>query len=75
MVAQHDLGELTARLGAPHLEQLTVRSGRPSQLLVHWGCGCAAIGAPPSASGPAGVRWTRCGHHAEAEAEAAVPVV
>jgi hypothetical protein len=68
MAEQHELRELTARLGAPHLEQMTVRSGRPSQLLVHWGCGCTAIGAPASPGDEAGVRWSRCDHHACVEA-------
>ena len=65
MVEQHELRELEARLG-PHLEQLTVRSGAPPQMLVHWGCGCTAIGAPSPRRDRAGVRWTRCAHHAEA---------
>ena len=65
MVEQHELEELTARLGAPHLEQMTVRRGAPSQLLVHWGCGCTAIG---EAASSAGVRWSRCEHHAGSEA-------
>lgn len=67
MVEQHELRVLTARLGAPHLEQVTVRSGEPSQLLVHWGCGCTAMGASHG-GGEAGVRWSRCEHHANAEA-------
>ena len=70
MVEQHELTDLTARLGAPHLEQVTVRSGEPSQLLVHWGCGCTAMGAPASGTGRAGVRWSRCDHHAAAESVA-----
>jgi hypothetical protein len=68
MVEQHELGELTARLGAPHLEQMTARSGEASRLLVHWGCGCTAIGQSGLRRAEGGLHWSRCGHHAEAEA-------
>jgi len=68
MVQLHELVELTARLGAPHLEQMTVRRGEPSQLLLHWGCGCTALGTPGSEDTRTGVRWSRCEHHADVAA-------
>ena len=70
MVEQHELRDLTARLGAPHLEQMTVRSGEASRLLLHWGCGCTAIGATGGTGDDAALRWSRCDHHAGVEATA-----
>ncbi len=68
MVQLHELAALIAHLGAPHLEQMTVRTGGPSQLLVHWGCGCTAMGTPALEDERTSVRWSRCEHHAGAEA-------
>lgn len=64
MPRPYALRELTARLGDPHFEQLIHERGEEARLLVHWGCGCTAIGAsrPPEAEGD--LRWSRCGHHA-----------
>jgi len=64
MVGPYELRELTARLGEPHLEQLTHQQGETARLLVHWGCGCTAIGAPSVSEGSAELRWSRCDHHA-----------
>jgi hypothetical protein len=64
MVEPHELRHLTALLGEPHLEQLTHQQGEAARLLVYWGCGCTAIGGPPLAEGSAGLRWSRCDHHA-----------
>jgi hypothetical protein len=57
------LRHLTAYLGAPHLEQLTHRRDAGSQLLVHWGCGCTAMGAPGLNDETTELRWSRCDHH------------
>jgi len=66
MIEPHELRELTARLGAPHLEQiLHHRGGRAVHF--YWGCGCTGTGTSPSTSERTEVRWTRCGHHAAAE--------
>jgi hypothetical protein len=63
MVESYELRELTARLGEPHLEQLTHQQGDAARLLVYWGCGCTAIGVPSLSEGSA-LRWSRCDHHA-----------
>ena len=68
MIVPHELGELTARLGAPHLEQITHRLGEAAQILVYWGCGCTGIGVPTVAVERTAVRWSRCDHHGAAEA-------
>jgi hypothetical protein len=70
MIEGHDLRDLTARLGEPHLEQITHRTGRQRQVAYYWGCGCTAMGIP-AGEAPGPVRWRRCDHHAAAEAEKA----
>lgn len=70
MVAPYELLALTARLGTPHLEQLAHERGEAPRLLVHWGCGCTAIGRPGTADGSGELRWSRCDHHAVSEAVA-----
>ncbi len=59
----YDLQDLTAQLGEPTLEQLTKR-GDDSCLLLHWGCGCTAIGSPAREVAERLLRWSRCDHHA-----------
>lgn len=63
MIEPHDLGELTARLGAPHLEQFTHRTGEGACLLVHWGCGCTGMGLAGASDARTALRWSRCAHH------------
>jgi len=63
----YELRSLTAQLGTPAFEQQTKRGG-DACLLVHWGCGCTAIGRPAVEAAEALLRWTRCAHHALAEA-------
>jgi hypothetical protein len=65
----YDLDALTAQLGTPAFEQTTKR-GDGACLLVHWGCGCTAIGSPARRDADGLLRWTRCDHHALAEAPA-----
>jgi hypothetical protein len=68
----HDLRDLTARLGAPHLEQRMHRSGELPRMAFYWGCGCTAMGPGSTGTPAASMRWTRCGHHAAIEAEEAL---
>jgi hypothetical protein len=67
MFESHELADLTARLGVPHLEQLTHARGEAARVLVYWGCGCTAIGTGSNAVGSSPVRWSRCDHHGAAE--------
>jgi hypothetical protein len=67
MIEPHELAELTARLGAPHLEQITHRLGEQARVHFYWGCGCAASGARARGDEPTAVRWSRCDHHVAAE--------
>jgi hypothetical protein len=67
MIEPHDLHELTARLGAPHLEQITHRRGERARVHFYWGCGCTGIGTPEEAGDRTAVRWSRCDHHGAAE--------
>ena len=67
---EYDLRSLTAQLGAPEFQQ-TAKSGEETRRLVHWGCGCAAIGRTESGEAEGLLmRWTRCDHHALAESAA-----
>ena len=68
MIEPHTLGDLALRLGPPSLEQFAHRRGEAARLLVHWGCGCTGIGAPAESDETTLVRWSRCDHHAAAEA-------
>jgi hypothetical protein len=72
MIEPHELRELRARLGVPHLEQVTHRSGEGTTLAFYWGCGCTAMGkaAAGRSDERAPMRWSRCDHHAAAEAVA-----
>jgi hypothetical protein len=68
MFESHELADLTAQLGTPHLEQLTHIEGEPARLLVYWGCGCTGIGTGERSKGSDSVRWSRCDHHAAVQA-------
>jgi|GEM_PF-3558527 len=65
----YDLRDLTAQLGTPAFEQTTRRGGLTC-LLLHWGCGCTAIGSPANREAERQLRWTRCDHHALADVAA-----
>jgi hypothetical protein len=67
MMESHDLAALTARLGVPHLEQLTHPRGEAARMVVYWGCGCTGMGTEGPPEGGSAVRWTRCDHHAAEE--------
>jgi hypothetical protein len=71
MIEPHELRELRARLGVPHLEQMTHRSGQGTALAFYWGCGCSAMGKACEPEDLTPMRWSRCDHHAAAESEAA----
>ena len=71
MIEPHELRDLTARLGVPHLEQVTHRSGQGTALAFYWGCGCTAMGKAAESDERSLMRWSRCDHHAAAEAETA----
>ena len=64
MIESHELAALTARLGAPHLEQLTHPRGEAARVVVYWGCGCTGMGTREGSGTLGAVRWTRCDHHA-----------
>jgi hypothetical protein len=64
MIEPHELRELTARLGAPHLEQITHRRGERARVHFYWGCGCTGSGTPDASDEQTPVRWSRCAHHA-----------
>lgn len=61
MIESHELAALAARLGEPHLEQVTHPRGEAAKVVLYWGCGCTGMGP---AEGPRTVRWSRCDHHA-----------
>jgi hypothetical protein len=67
MIEPHELRELRTRLGEPHLEQVTHRSGQGSTLAFYWGCGCTAMGKAAKSDERTPMRWNRCDHHAAAE--------
>ena len=71
MFEPHELRELTARLGLPHLEQITHRTGQERRVAFYWGCGCSAMGKPAEPEERTAMRWTRCDHHAVTGAETA----
>ena len=72
MIEPHELRELTARLGVPHLEQITHRTGQGTKVAFYWGCGCTAMGTPAVSDERTAVRWSRCDHHAAAESQEAL---
>ncbi|HEX3468506.1 MAG TPA: hypothetical protein VHT05_10540 [Candidatus Elarobacter sp.] len=67
MIESHELADLTAALGEPHLEQRTNAQGEGARTLFYWGCGCTGIETGERSEGSNAVRWSRCDHHAAAE--------
>lgn len=67
MIESHELADLTAALGEPHLEQRTNARSDGARTLFYWGCGCTGIGTGERSQGSKAVRWARCDHHAAAE--------
>jgi hypothetical protein len=68
MMQPHELRDLTARLGAPSLEQIAHRRGEKARVSFYWGCGCTANGVPAASDETTPVRWSPCAHHAAAHA-------
>jgi hypothetical protein len=67
---EYELRTLEAHLGEPEFRQ-TAKRGEGKCRLVHWGCGCTAIGDSVQREAERMLmRWTRCDHHVLSETAA-----